>query len=342
MELSVKKSMANCMYDLLPILDMMNQIKSGERTLHNIIELLAKDLNCQSIAIIEINPNTELLEIRNFHNLSWEFCKNFHKKIEGQVLLELIWKGQDIYIPDKNFATSYAEEFKLEKEYTSSYSVQLMANQKPLGILYTDSDKVDAFPTETRLYIQMYARLISMILFIERITQRMEKLDTKDEETGAIRYEHFYPRLNEMYTRSKRLSEQMSVLLIDVEKYSGIIKMYGLDAAKQMLKELVELIQNSLRQYDGICRFGADEFLVALPSTEGEIAHKVAKKINDMILKNTFSDKKLKINTFIGLANYPDNAASLDGLITAVRAAMFMAKRKKQDNKIIRIEEHFE
>ncbi|MBN2424970.1 MAG: sensor domain-containing diguanylate cyclase [Calditrichaceae bacterium] len=342
METQVKKSLINCMSDLLPVLDDMNRIKSSERTLHNIVNMLTTDLNCKTCAVIQINPDTDLLEIRNSKNLSWMFCKNFHRRIEGPMLLELILKGREVYIPDKKFASSYALEFQLENDFVSSYCLQLIANQKPLGLLYVDSDKVDAFPPESRLMLQLYAKLISMVLFVESITKRLEKLDASDEETGALRFEHFYPKLSDMFERSKRLEEKMTVILVDVEKYAKIVKIHGINAAIEILKDMVSLIQRSLRKYDGICRYGADEFLIALPGTSVEQASKAAGKIYKLMENKKYTKNDLVINTYAGMANYPDNADTLDGLLTAVRTALFVAKRRGSINKVTVIPDKFE
>lgn len=340
--MQVRKSMSNCLVDLLPIMDELNALQSSERTQHRIVEQLVKDLDSKTCAILEINQETELLEIKNFHNLSWEYCKNFHKPIDGNVLTELIWKGTPIYIPNRNAAASFEDQVKLEHEFNSAYLVQLIANQKPLGLLYIDSDKEDHFQSEQKLMAQLYAKIISTNLFLNGVNQKLDHLEKEDSESTAVRYEHYYPRLKEMFYRSQRLNETFSIIILDIRKFTSVVKTYGMDTVNELLKELVTLLGKNLRQYDGLCRFGSDEFLVTLPGVQVSDAEKVANKILGSVAKTKFTHQDLDIGLSLGIANYPANSQNLDGLITAVRSALYESKRVETSSKIVVSAETFE
>ncbi len=342
MSQKIQKSLTNCVDNLLPILDEVNSLQNVERTLHHIVEQLVKDLNCKTCAIVEINPTTEYLEIRNFHGLSWSFCKNFRKKIDSPIIHDLIWKSESIYIPDKKFASILADELQMEHEFVSCYAVQLMANYQPLGFLYIDSDEPDNFVGEQQLVAQFYARLISMSISKERLYIELRRLNHLDEESGAIRYDHYFPRLQEIFHQAKRLNENFSVLLLDIEKYTSILKLYGIDVVRQMLKELVMLISQNLRQYDGLCRFGADEFLITLPGTTLSSAVEAAKKIQTVVKDAEFTQKKLKIRFFTGVANFPDNCSGISGLLTAAKNALLEAKRENRTDVVISLNEKYD
>lgn len=55
--------------------------KNCERILHDLLAELVKLLDLHVAAIVELNPDTEQLEIRNFHNLSWNFVKTTADKL---------------------------------------------------------------------------------------------------------------------------------------------------------------------------------------------------------------------------------------------------------------------
>jgi diguanylate cyclase (GGDEF)-like protein len=342
METSVKKSLFNCLSDVIPILDNITAMQSAERSLHQIVEQLAKDVSCQSCAIVQIDPETEALHIRNSYNLSWTFSKNFRKHIVSPVLGELIWKGQAIYIPDSKFAETYKREIMLEREFGSAYAVQLIANSQPLGYFYIDSEAKDYFKTEQQLLIQMYARIISVCLFLERVTGRLKQLEMKDADTDALRYEVFYPVLQELMSRTQRLHEQLSVLILDVAGYGQIVKSHGVQIATILLREVVKAVKSHLRPYDQLCRFGADELLIALPGVEKSAAVRVAEKIYHLIIDSKFTELQLSIDAFIGIANYPVDSSSLESLLTAVRNALIIAKREDTKRHIAIVDESYE
>ncbi len=316
--------------------------KNFERILHNILANLVKAFNLNVAAIVELNSQTEQLEIRNFYNLSWNFCKNYRRSIDSDLLRELIWNNLDINIPDKKYAQTIVEQLRMEHEFVSAFATGLNAFQQPLGFLYVDSTQMNFFTEEVQSVVRIFASLISTVLYLERLAQKLKKMDRIDPESGALRFEYYLPFLKENFHRSSRMNEPYSLLLLDLEKYGSIITHYGVEVAQSLLKELVQKIQTQLRKYDEICRFGADEFLISLPATTAQNAQEVARKIETIVREADFTEKKLKIGLFIGVATFPENANSLNGLLIAVKNALMAAKRLSGEPRIATISTKFE
>ena len=335
-------SFVECAKGILPILDEVVSLHNSERIMHNIVEQLVKKLKCKTCAIVQINPMTDILEIRNFHNLSWKFCKEYRKLIITPVMRNLIWQNEPVYIPNRGHATDLADELKMENEFVSCFAVQLSANQQPLGFLYLDSDEDDFFSEEMQYLVNLYARIISMCIFNERMTEKLKRLQSEDSESGAMRYEQFYPRMQELFHRSYRLHESLSVMLLDIERYSTVIQTYGLDKAKDLLREFVLLLKDSLRPYDPITRFGADKFMVVLQGTAYDVAEKVTQRINSLFENAEFTDQKLKVKVSVGVSNYPENCTTLNGLLNAAKHALLESKRHEEKGRISMSEGKFD
>jgi diguanylate cyclase (GGDEF)-like protein len=335
-------SYVDCAKSVLPILDEVLGLHSPERILHNIVEQLVKNIKCKTCAIVQINQMTDILEIRNFHNLSWKFCKEYRKQIISPAIRDLLWQNEPVYIPNKKQSDDLADEIKMENEFVSCIATQLMANQQPLGFLYLDSDEEDHFDEKMNYIINLYARIISMCIFNERMTEKLKRLQFEDTESGAMRYEQFYPRLQELFHRSHRLHESLSLILIDIARYGSIIQTYGLDIAKELLKDFVEMMKNSLRPYDTIARFGADKFIVVLQGTSYDVAYKVSKRINRLFENAEYTSQKLKLKVMMGVSNYPENCTTLKGLINAAKHALLESKRHHEKDRISMSEGKFD
>ncbi|MGD9900760.1 MAG: GGDEF domain-containing protein, partial [Calditrichaceae bacterium] len=96
------------------------------------------------------------------------------------------------------------------------------------------------------------------------------------------------------------------------------------------------------RQYDGLCRFGADEFLITLPGTTMSSAIDAAKKIQNVVKETEFTQNKLKVRFFTGVANFPENCSGISGLLTAAKNALLEAKRENRTDVVIRLTEKFD
>lgn len=335
-------SMQNFFSEFTPLVDEIISLETPERIIHSIINQLVNKMACKTCALMEINPDTEYLEIINFHNLSWTFCKAYRKRIISPVIHELLWQGKSIYIPNSKKSTTLADELKLEHDFVSCLVVPLETQHKPMGFLYVDSDEEDHFAGENQLMVQFYAKMISIVMLIDHLSQRLNVLEVNDPHSGAMRYEHFYPRLEEIFERSQRLDENLALVIIDIEDYGIIINTYGADVAYELLKELVAFLKDRLRSYDLIARWGADEFLIVLPATGHEEAKRVIQKINTALSKKTFTYKKIKIEVEAGLAVFPVNSKDLDSLIKVTKNFLLEAKRHAPNTKVYSNYEFYE
>lgn len=325
-----RKSMVNCISNMIDVFDDINNLQSQEKILHRIVNLLVKDLGCKTCSIVEMHPQTKLLEIKNFYGLSWSFCKNYRQQMNGVELSDLLWKGDPIYVETKENAGNIPESLKMENEFESCIIYRLMAKNQPIGFLYLDSDKSNNFPFEQQQIIQLYSKIISTNIYLHRLWIEMKSLQTKDE-CGAIRYDYFHPYLQEIFDRSRRLDESFSLLLIDIQGFGAIVKKYGLDCSTNLIKEFVTLVEDNLRLYDGLSRYTADTLLIAFPGSTIENAGKAAEKLLKIINNKEFTKEKFKIKVSMGLACYPVNSKSLEGLLTAVRNSLLEAKRSMKE-----------
>ncbi len=337
---TIQKSI--CLDSILPIMEHLNSGQATERTLHEIVDSMVRQLEVQTVAVVEINPETEYLEIHNFFGLSWEFCKNYRKPIVSDILRSLIWKGNPIYVADSAAMPELAAEIRLEKPAASIITLPLVSGHQPIGFMYADSAEINHFDENMQKLFTLFTNLASMAISRKRIIDQNLRLNSRDADSGALRFDHFFPRLQEMYHRARRLNESFSLLLVDVEKFGSIVQQYGMEMARQVLREVSDLLENNLRVYDGFCRFGADEFLVGLPVTGENTAMDAARKILRVIQNSVFTSQSIKVNVLIGMAAYPNHAASLNGLITATKNGLLSARRGDLEERIGKSTEIFD
>lgn len=311
---------------LLPLFDEINALQNNKKVLNRLIKQLAKETDCQSAAIVVINQETELLEIRNYFNMSWDFCKNYHRSIESQIMRDIIWNGTPVDIAKSELASEFAGKIKLEHDFISCYASQLIANQQPLGFLYLDSNHPYNFSEDRQLLIQLYGNLISMAIYLERVAAEINRMDSQEKAPGLMGFESYFPLFKAEFNRAQRHRDPFSVIILDVVQYSEKIKKYGLEIAQSILKELVDQLQKNMRNYDSFSRFGADEFFIALPAVTLDDAAGVARKIEDLIREFRFTENELEIQVSMGVANFPENCKEVNGLVTAAKKALIKAK----------------
>jgi diguanylate cyclase (GGDEF)-like protein/PAS domain S-box-containing protein len=138
-----------------------------------------------------------------------------------------------------------------------------------------------------------------IVIFFEDITERkrteqqlqeayntVESLAVTDALTGLANRRHFDQYLTTEWRRSMRVHAPLSLLMIDADFFKLYNDTYGHPRGDNGLKQIAEAIQDVVsRPGDLIARFGGEEFVVVLPSTENEGALQLAREVCESMSK---------------------------------------------------------
>lgn len=158
---------------------------------------------------------------------------------------------------------------------------------------------------------------------------KITDLATIDELTGLYNRRALFSRLVEEHSRVERYKENFSLMIFDIDDFKQVNDTYGHQVGDAILKNLARFLKGNLRTSDFISRFGGEEFIAILPSTEMKKARQVAEKMRHMLGKKVFEDKKgevkIKITVSIGISQCTPGD-TVDNLIKRADDALYMAK----------------
>ncbi|MDY0210761.1 MAG: diguanylate cyclase [Acholeplasma sp.] len=117
----------------------------------------------------------------------------------------------------------------------------------------------------------------------------LEKAVT-DELTRALNRRGIFDYLKEVVSKSKHKNTELSVLMVDIDDFKKVNDTYGHLIGDEVLKDLVKVIQDNLRESDRLGRYGGEEFLVVYPNTKLKDAKKISERIRDIVDKHVFSN----------------------------------------------------
>lgn len=120
----------------------------------------------------------------------------------------------------------------------------------------------------------------------------------------------------------------LSVVMMDIDHFKHINDSYGHPTGDQVIRSLSWLLKQRLRKQDVICRYGGEEFLIALPHTDAEQAYGIMDRIRQDFsqIRHPFGDHHFHATTSGGIATYPLYQNG-DSLIKAADEALYQAKR---------------
>ncbi len=109
-----------------------------------------------------------------------------------------------------------------------------------------------------------------------RLMDEMHRIASTDELTGIHNRRHFITMAKTEISRSARFGHSVSLIIFDIDHFKEINDRYGHLEGDKALSHVVDIIKMEIRDIDIFGRFGGEEFVILLPETVIESAHKLA------------------------------------------------------------------
>jgi diguanylate cyclase (GGDEF)-like protein len=166
------------------------------------------------------------------------------------------------------------------------------------------------------------------------LSEKLERLSTVDELTEVGNRRAFDDLFLKEWLRACRRTESISLLLIDIDYFKNYNDLHGHLEGDSCLRMVAGAIRSSLkRPEDFVARFGGEEFIVVLPSTDVAGALKVAEKIHlkvaGLVIENPGSSVSGRLTVSIGAAaTIPCRTMDRMLLLAASDQALYKAKNQ--------------
>ncbi|MCP1728200.1 diguanylate cyclase (GGDEF)-like protein [Natronospira proteinivora] len=166
---------------------------------------------------------------------------------------------------------------------------------------------------------------------------RIEELANRDHLTGAGNRRAITGSLDTAIQACRDSGQTLSVLLLDLDRFKQLNDQHGHLTGDAVLKEFVQRVESALRGHDFIeseggerlGRFGGEEFLVVLPSTNLEGARQAAERLRQMVEQAPFETEggPVEVTVSIGLSEYRAHDEA-ETLLKRADQALYRAKDK--------------
>jgi diguanylate cyclase (GGDEF)-like protein len=148
----------------------------------------------------------------------------------------------------------------------------------------------------------------------------------EDALTGALNRRGFDEALRREVDRARRGRRDLSLIMIDVDRFKAINDRYGHPAGDDILIRLSARMIRALRRSDFLCRLGGDEFAIVLPEIGEDVAHAVAERVAQACSDLVAGDET-PVTLSIGVAGLNLAVGSPSDLVRRADEALYAAKR---------------
>jgi diguanylate cyclase (GGDEF)-like protein len=152
-----------------------------------------------------------------------------------------------------------------------------------------------------------------------------------DVLTGLPHRGVFHRRLRAAMEEAEHQHTRVALMLVDVDHFKQINDSLGHDVGDAMLRSFAKSLRSVLRKSDTVARLGGDEFGIVLPGIRRDdqiaaVIRSLQRRLNEPIEHN---GRLVDCRASIGVAIYPDHAATPERLAKCSDLALAEAKRTR-------------
>lgn len=178
--------------------------------------------------------------------------------------------------------------------------------------------------------IKKYLDETAPILSSLRLLQISKEQALKDPLTKCHNRRFMDEYLAQFERLNQRKQRKIGFIMADLDHFKMVNDEFGHLAGDDVLKQLAEIIRNTIRKSDVLIRYGGEEFLIMLMEIEQEgITVDVAEKIRVAVEEAKLSLSSggfLKKTLSMGVAEYPQDGEQLYQVIKYADVALYQAK----------------
>jgi len=161
--------------------------------------------------------------------------------------------------------------------------------------------------------------------------ESMRHAATHDSLTGLRNRGEVLDALDRELERARREKKPLGVILADIDHFKSVNDSLGHLFGDEALKEVSRRLRSQLRVYDGIGRYGGEEFLLLMPgcdlTTTLERANQLRKVVAGKPVVSSGVERVITIS--MGVAVSPSGErADAEGLLVQADAGLYAAKQK--------------
>lgn len=213
----------------------------------------------------------------------------------------------------------------VDSTYISSHGIGIGIVIEALILSYLVSYKFKVMEEEKE-----EDRLMQIDLRLLAVTDSMTKLYNR---------RYFSEISDNIVALSKRENENLSIIMLDIDKFKNVNDTYGHQFGDKVIVMLSDKLIQSQRKSDIICRYGGEEFVILLPKTSLKAAADTAQKIRTTIESLTMklpSNEDFKFTISLGVSQVEiQNETNIEPALKRADDALYRAKESGRNRVIV-------
>lgn len=195
---------------------------------------------------------------------------------------------------------------------------------------------------ELRARLSVGQRILDLQNNLIRAREELRFNATHDVLTGLVNRRVALQALHQEHARQTREGGSFGLIMADIDHFKNVNDTYGHLCGDDVLREVTRRMKGSVRPYDTVGRFGGEEFLIVVPSSEGLGTLRLADRIRKAIESTPIATESAEINVTASFGVAASSSArplTPDALLQLADSALYRAKQQGRNRSEIGVPE---
>jgi len=199
---------------------------------------------------------------------------------------------------------------------------------------------ISVYHTEPSIYTDDHRRLLDRIseqaaavIYNSMVFEQTQEDSLTDPLTALPNTRFMFMHLTRELARAERLKSEVSLLVMDLDRFKEINDTYGHHVGDRALREVAGVLRAGIRPYDICVRYAGDEFIVVLSGCGGEEAERKRLELQRAVDSLRFEPrpgKLLPLAISVGAAVFPHDGDTYETLLATADSRMYRDKTRRK------------
>jgi diguanylate cyclase (GGDEF)-like protein len=309
-----------------------------DQVLRTIMEKIDEFLRPDNWSLLLLDETTQELYFELAVGKASQALKDVRIKVGQGIAGWVAQRGETVVVPDTAKDTRFFGKVdeKTKTETQSIVAVPVRFRDTCLGVIeLINCVGPEGFDPRDLKLLEALADFAAIALENARHVKRIHELTIKDDCTSLYNARHMSFILETEIYRSQRYDYEFSIVFIDLDHFKQVNDTHGHLVGSRLLGEIGNALKEHCRLIDFAFRYGGDEFVILLPQTSKESALNVARRLHKLIRETTWlvpEGLNIKLTPSVGIASYPVDSRTKEGLLHLADEAMYLVKNTSRDS----------
>jgi diguanylate cyclase (GGDEF)-like protein len=309
-----------------------------DQVLRTIMEKIDEFLRPENWSLLLLDEEKQELYFELAVGKASQALKDVRVKMGQGIAGWVAQHGEAVLVPDTSKDTRFFGKVdeKTKMETQSIVAVPVRFRDTCLGVIeLINCLGPDGFDQRDLKLLEALADFAAIALENARHVKRIHELTITDDCTTLYNARHMGVILDTEIYRSQRYNYEFSLVFIDLDHFKQVNDTHGHLMGSRLLAEIGNAMKSHCRLIDFAFRYGGDEFVLLLPQTSKENALNVARRLHQLIRDSVWLSAEglnVRLTSSVGVASYPIDSRSKEGLLHLADEAMYLVKNTNRDS----------